>query len=186
MIFWFQLRQLNWNARNWNCAKGQVTFIQKNSFSLLPPKNLKANFLCISIQKQINYLENFRIPFKMKEFWTNNNYPLSEYQNSDNKTEVTSSSSKSIAIYSILTFNLTGDFLWRYNQLWPRELTVKVSRSHTVGRTPLYKWSVRCTDRYLHNRRITMPSGGFEPASPGIKRQHNYSLDRPVTGNRRL
>jgi len=35
-----------------------------------------------------------------------------------------------------------------------------------------------------HNRRITMPSGGFEPATPEIKQLQNYNLDRNVTGDR--
>ena len=41
-------------------------------------------------------------------------------------------------------------------------------RRSTVGRTPLDEWSVRRRDFYLtthdnHNRRISMPPGGFEP-----------------------
>jgi len=77
--------------------------------------------------------------------------PISDYHNAYNETDVTTSSSKTSAIYTTLTVKLRGDFLWRYSQLWPRELTVKVYRWHAVGKTPLYKRSVRRTGCYIQN-----------------------------------
>ena len=40
------------------------------------------------------------------------------------------------------------------------------------------------TTHNKHNRRITISSGGFEPANTEIKRLHNYNLDRTVTEDR--
>ena len=82
-------------------------------------------------------------------------------------------------------------FVWRYSKLWAVQLTVAVSRSHTVGSTPLYSdqsvtQAATYTTRNKHNRRISVPSGGFEPATPAIKRPHNYNLDCTVIRDGRL
>jgi hypothetical protein len=58
-----------------------------------------------------------------------------------------------------------------------------ITHTHTVG-TPLYEWSARRSDSYLHNkytRRIFLPSAGFEPAVPGIQGLHYNGLDRTAT-----
>ena len=104
------------------------------------PNNWHSNIICISICTQNNYHEDFRMLFQMKikRPYTNNNYPTSDCHKAYNTTEVTASSSTLNAIYSISTVNWTGDFVCRYSKLWAVELTVAVSRSHTVGSTPLY------------------------------------------------
>ena len=74
-------------------------------------------------------------------------------------------------------------------QLQPRRLVVGVSRLQTVrytpGMTPLDEWLACRRGRYLqnkHKRRMSIPSLGFEPAIPAIKRLQTYQLDRPTTG----
>jgi hypothetical protein len=52
----------------------------------------------------------------------------------------------------------------------------------TVGRTPLYEWSVRCRDLYLtthdtHNRQISMPPVGFEPTISVGQLSYIYKYD---------
>ena len=60
-------------------------------------------------------------------------------------------------------------------------------RRATVGRTPLNERSVRRRDLYLtthktHNRQISMPRVGFEPAVSACERPKTYALDRAATG----
>jgi len=57
----------------------------------------------------------------------------------------------------------------------------------TVGRTPLYEWSVRRRDLYLttyntHKRQTSMPLVGFEPTIPASEQPETYALDRAATG----
>jgi len=66
-------------------------------------------------------------------------------------------------------------------------LIQEVSRSHTVGRTPMEEWSARHRDLYLtthntHNRQISMPPSGFEPTISAGERPQNYALDRTSIG----
>ena len=60
-------------------------------------------------------------------------------------------------------------------------------RRTTVGRTPLDEWSARRRDPYLtthntHNRQISMPPVGLEPAISAGERPQTYALDRAATG----
>jgi hypothetical protein len=80
-------------------------------------------------------------------------------------------------------------------QWGPDCLIVEVSMSHThththtVGRSPPDEWSARRRGRYLHNKhkkRISMPSAGFEPAVPAVRRLQTCALDRTATGVGRL
>jgi hypothetical protein len=62
-----------------------------------------------------------------------------------------------------------------------RDFTI-ILRHTTVGRTPLDKWSAPRTELYLtkhntHNRQISMPPVGFEPAFPVIERPQTHVLD---------
>jgi hypothetical protein len=57
----------------------------------------------------------------------------------------------------------------------------------TVGRIPLDEWSARSRDFYLtthntHNRKIYMPSVGFELTISAGERPQTYALDRAGTG----
>ena len=59
------------------------------------------------------------------------------------------------------------------------------THTHTPVRTPLNEGSVRRRNQYLHHepkRRISMPSAGFKPAIPTIKKLQTYALDRRATG----
>ena len=51
-----------------------------------------------------------------------------------------------------------------------------MAHTHTLGKTPLNEWSARRRGRYLHNRRISMPSAGFEPTVPGIEESLTTSI----------
>ena len=73
--------------------------------------------------------------------------------------------------------------------LEPQTLHCQVSRSHKIrcaqGRIPLKERSARRKGCYLHNkhnRRILLPSAGFEAEFPVIKRFQTYALDRTATG----
>ena len=60
------------------------------------------------------------------------------------------------------------------------------TQTHTPGRTSLCERSSRgkvatCTTHSKRRRRTSMPSAGFEPAIPAIKRSHTYSLKRTAT-----
>ena len=56
----------------------------------------------------------------------------------------------------------------------------------TVGRASLYEWSARRRDFYLthntHNRQISMPPVGFEPAIPASERLQIHASHRSATG----
>jgi hypothetical protein len=61
------------------------------------------------------------------------------------------------------------------------------SRHTAFGRTPLGEWSARRRDLYLtthntHNRQISMPPVGFEPAIPASQRPQTHAFDRAATG----
>jgi hypothetical protein len=70
----------------------------------------------------------------------------------------------------------------------------EVSKSHTDTHTHTHPVGVLwISDRLVaetttyathnkHKRRTPMPSVGFEPAIPAIKRPQNYALDRTATG----
>ena len=64
-------------------------------------------------------------------------------------------------------------------------LVTEVPRLHTIrqtrGRAPLNKRSAPRKGRCLH-RNTSMPSAGFEPATPAIKRLQTYALDSIATG----
>jgi len=64
---------------------------------------------------------------------------------------------------------------------------VEVSRSHTLGRTPLEEWSAHGRDPYLtaHDalkRPTSMPTLGFEPAIPTTDRPQTQTSDHAATG----
>jgi hypothetical protein len=67
-------------------------------------------------------------------------------------------------------------------------LSIEVSYSHTYRHTVGLLWTsdqpVAEASTYTgqHNRQTSMPSAGFEPATPVTKRQQTYALDRAVTG----
>jgi hypothetical protein len=66
-----------------------------------------------------------------------------------------------------------------------RSFTITL-RHTTLGRTPLDEWSARRTDLYqtTHNtqhRQTSMPSAGFEPATPASERAQTHDLDRAAT-----
>jgi hypothetical protein len=60
------------------------------------------------------------------------------------------------------------------------EISRSHSDSHTLGRTPLVEWSSRRRDLYLttHNRQISIPPVGFEPAIAASERPQTHALDR--------
>jgi hypothetical protein len=74
----------------------------------------------------------------------------------------------------------------------PGLFKLRFSQSHsarhtTVGVTPLHGESVRRRDLYLTEhttitRDTSMPSAGFEPATPASDRPQTLSLDRSATG----
>jgi len=58
--------------------------------------------------------------------------------------------------------------------------------THTHGRTTLAEGSVRRRGLYLtihntHNRQVSMPPAGFEPAIPASERPQTHVLDRAAT-----
>jgi len=60
-------------------------------------------------------------------------------------------------------------------------------RHTTLGTIPLDKWSARRRDPYLithntHQRHISMPTEGFEPAIPASERPQTHALDGAATG----
>jgi hypothetical protein len=60
-------------------------------------------------------------------------------------------------------------------------------RQTTLDRTPLDEWSARPRDLYLtthntHDRQISTPSDGLEPAIPASKQPQNHALDSAATG----
>ena len=73
----------------------------------------------------------------------------------------------------------------------PGNLTVEVSRSHRSRHThpagllftsdQLVAEAANFTTHKKHNRQTSMPSAGFEPAIPAIKRLQTYALDRTAT-----
>jgi len=59
-------------------------------------------------------------------------------------------------------------------------------KHNTPGRTSLDVLSFRRNDVYLtthniHNRQVSMPPAGFEPAIPASERQQTHALDRAAT-----
>jgi len=65
--------------------------------------------------------------------------------------------------------------------------THKQAHEHTVGRIPLDEGSARRKDLYLttrniHNRQISMPQAGVEPAIPASERPQTHVLDLAATG----
>ena len=59
-------------------------------------------------------------------------------------------------------------------------VTVTLDHKHTLGRTPLdERWILRrgiyLTTHKIHNRRISVPSAGFEPAIAGRQRLLKYT-----------
>ena len=58
-------------------------------------------------------------------------------------------------------------------------LTVKVSRSHTNRQ--MHSRVLTHTSQNKHNRRTSLPSGGFEPAIPAIEQPRTNALDRMAT-----
>ena len=74
----------------------------------------------------------------------------------------------------------------------PRPTGFDVSRSHTIkqGHPVVLLWTsdhliskaATCTTQNKHNRRTSMPSAGFEPAIPAIKRLQTHALDHTATG----
>ena len=112
-------------------------------------------------------------------------------------TEVTASISNASAMYSLSRVNLTGDFLWRTANCGRGSWMLKFL-DHTQSDTHTQSAGLLCTSdqsvaqaanyttHKKHSRPITMPSEGFEPATPAIKRMHNYNFHRTVTGYRRI
>jgi hypothetical protein len=84
-------------------------------------------------------------------------------------------------------------FPWRNSPQWA-SASYSLSGLHdhtqthpTLSRTPLDEWSDRRRDLSLttyniHNREISMPSAGFEPAIPASERPQTHALDRADTG----
>jgi len=63
------------------------------------------------------------------------------------------------------------------------------THTHSPGRSPLNERSARRRGRYLHytthdehKGRTSMPSAGFYPAMPAIKRLETYAFDCTATG----
>jgi hypothetical protein len=61
------------------------------------------------------------------------------------------------------------------------------SRHNTLGRTQLDEWSARRRDVYstthdTHKRQTSMPSAGFEPATPAGEQPKTQLLYRVATG----
>jgi hypothetical protein len=56
------------------------------------------------------------------------------------------------------------------------------THTHTHSRTLLNEWSAHRRGHYLRDRRIFMPSAGFEPAIPVIKRPQTCAWDCTATG----
>jgi hypothetical protein len=91
--------------------------------------------------------------------------------------------------HSTFYFSLLGGGGTQQPNLGLGRLFVKVSRSHTIrhtrthtpGSTPLNERSTRHRSRHLHNKQTSMPSMGFEPAIPSISRLQTYALDCTTT-----
>jgi len=61
------------------------------------------------------------------------------------------------------------------------------TRTYTLGRAPLDKWSARRRELYLttyvtHSRQTSMPPAGFEPTIPAGKQPQTDALDWASTG----
>jgi hypothetical protein len=83
-------------------------------------------------------------------------------------------------------------FPWGNSPQWARaswlsRLHDHTQTHHTLGSTPLDKWSAQRRDLDLtthntHKRQTSMPSVGFEPAIPESTRPQTHALDRADTG----
>jgi len=104
--------------------------------------------------------------------------------------------------YRILTLHLRNAILiyqklfifrpWRNgpHRAWAASFLRLLDHTHNfrhtraASRNPLNEWSVRCGDRYVHNRQkivISTTLAGSEPAIPAIKRLQTYILHRTAT-----
>ena len=108
-------------------------------------------------------------------------------------------SNSALRSQAIESFEGEKDFfflIWRNSHQWAMasSFTRFLDHTHrrtTVGRTPLDEWSARRRDLYLtkhntHNRQISMPPVGFEPAIPTIERPQTHALDRAATGTGKM
>jgi len=83
----------------------------------------------------------------------------------------------------IVTFSLFWLLLPSHCRCRELLLHLVVLSITTIGRTPLDEWSARHIELYLtthniHNRQISMPQAGFEPAIPASERPQTHAIGR--------